>query len=201
MRLGTFSDPSRNRGRQPGTSLQSSATTSSRRSASPLNRSQAILATHRASPPASQNHNMPNYRSFTNQNRMEAAVRHWSQSPQLPAQTCQMQYGGGISANPFGTLPTISVPQNTNRSRSHRRSNTQPSSTAPQSCRSNPILSVKYIFCINPVPVRNITKIFYISTNPLTSTMVMLLLIMRGSNQKVYASLRIVSPPRSLDVL
>jgi len=174
MQPGTFSDPTRSRGRQPRSSLQTSATTSRSSASPPFTHSQSNSLTQyhqpsqsssrHVSPPSSQYHAIPDHRSFTtNQNRMEAAIRHRSPSPQLPANTRQLRPSGGISVNPFGTLPTITVPRDTTRShqatpsenRSHRRSHTQPSSTTLQSRRGNITLSAKYIFCINPVPVRN----------------------------------------------
>lgn len=166
MQPGTFSDPARSRGRQ----LRSSTT--SRRSTSPsLTRSQgnsttqyhqptqSESSTSLASPPASRYLATSDNRSFTNQNRMEAAIRHRSPSPQLPFRAHQHRPSGGISMNPFGTLPTITVPRDTAReNRSHRLSNTvtvtQPSSQSRRS-NLNLALSVKYIFCINPAPVIN----------------------------------------------
>ena len=174
MQPGTFSDPLRNRGRQRRSS------TTSRRSTSPsLTHSQGNSTTlyhqlrhsessgSHASPPASQHHDMTDRQSYltgTNQNRMEAAIRHRSPSPQLPTQTRQLRPSGGISMNPFGTLPTITVPRDTNReNRSHRQSwsNTQPTSQSRRG-NLNSALTVKYIFCINPAPVINLSLLFVI---------------------------------------
>jgi hypothetical protein len=95
---------------------------------------------------------------YTNQTRLQAAIRHHPNPSQLPFQT------HGIAANPMMTLPTVSL-HRAGGSGARRGTNNAASNT--HVTRNHPtatgLETVRYLIFINPEPVSIFISIYRLS--------------------------------------